>query len=232
MKILTMETVLEYIETQGLENVNLKVEYLSETIFTTAQIYNELRYNYWTYKIPLSDLYTANAGYFIGLWQEYVSNTKQQLYRALESLTADYDPVSNYDMKEQRADGVRLSKETDTTTPSGGTKVEQSLNRYGIDSGTDGAPYDKSETKTTPLTGTKTETERSYANDKSMSFGNDTYSNFHSAEEHYVKRSGNIGVTLASDMVRSEYELRKLDLLRSYVKTFIDRYAYTTGGYY
>ena len=165
MKILTMETVLEYIETQGLENVNLKVEYLSETIFTTAQIYNELRYNYWTYKIPLSDLYTANAGYFIGLWQEYVSNTKQQLYRALEALTADYDPVSNYDMKEQRADGVRLSKETDTTTPSGGTKVEQSLNRYGIDSGTDGAPYDKSETKTTPLTGTKTETERSYAND-------------------------------------------------------------------
>ena len=231
MQTLKMQTVLEYIQTQGLENVNLKVEYLSETIFTTAQIFNELRFNYSTYQVPVSLIDTPTAGYFIQLWQEYVGNTKQQLFRALEALTADYDPVSNYDMKEQRADGVRLSKETDTTTPTGGTKVEQSLNRYGIDSGADGAPYDKSETQTTPLTGTKTETERSYANDKSMSFGNDTYSNFHSAEEHYVKRSGNIGVTLASDMVRSEYELRKLDLLRSYVKTFIDRYAYTIGGY-
>lgn len=227
MKILTMQTVLEYIEQQGIANVNLKVEISGETVYTSAQVYNEFKHNYWCYKIPLCDIYTANAGYFIALWQEYVNNTKAQLARSLAALAADYDPVSNYDMKEQSADGTKLSKETDKVTPQGGTKT--TVNRYGIDSDAAGSPYDV--TQIEPLEDTQTETTKEFKSDNTIpdNDGN-TLTGFHEARQHFLQRSGNIGVTTAQQMITEELKLRQTDMLRVYVKEFIDRYAYTTGG--
>lgn len=227
MKVLKLETVFEYIETQGIENVNLQVVIDNTTVYTNAQIYNEFRFSYWDYKIPMSDLYTNNAGYFVQLWQEYVYNTKSQLARSLAALAAEYDPVSNYDMTEQSADGRKLSKETDTITPTGGTETK--VSRYGIDSGEDGAPYDK--TEITPKTGTNTKTTKEMTSDKTITDNDgNTLTGYHEANDHFLKRSGNIGVTTAQQMITEELRLRKEDLLRSYVKTFIDRYAYTIGG--
>lgn len=227
MKILTMKTVLDYIDRQGIANVNLKVEIGGVTVYTSAQVYNEFRFNYWCYKIPLSDLYTSNAGYFLELWQEYVNNTKAQLSRSLAALAAEYDPVSNYDMKEQSADGTKLSKETDKVTPKGGTKT--TVNRFGIDSDANGEPYDV--TQIEPLEDTQTETTKEYTSDNTIpdNDGN-TVSGFHEAKQHFLQRSGNIGVTTAQQMITEELKLRQVDLLRVYVKAFIDRYAYTTGG--
>lgn len=227
MKMLTMRTVIEYIETQGIENVNLSVVVGDDTKYTTAQIYNEFRFNYWDYKIPLSDIFTANAGYFIQLWNEYVSNTKNNLARTVAAMEAEYNPISNYDMTEEAHDGKSYSKETDTTTPTGGSKT--TVNRFGIDSGTDGAPYDV--TEVTPLKDTKTDTTREFENDQSIidNEGN-AVTGMHEASAHYLKRAGNIGTTLASDMLASEISVRKHDILREYVREFVGRYMYTIGG--
>lgn len=224
-----METVLKYIETQGLENVNLKVVYDNEELYTTAQVFNEFRFNYSTYKIPVSLIDTVSAGYFIQLWQEYVNNTKENLYRAMQAMRAEYDPISNYDMTEQAADGRRLSKETDKSTPHGGTQT--STNRYGVDSGATGQPYDTVTTQPIPGYETYTENTREFKMDQSMDFDGTTLTGYHDAAEHYLKRSGNIGVTTAAQMIEGELSVRKHDLLREYVKAFIDRYAYTVGGY-
>ena len=227
MKVLKLETVFEYIETQGIENVNLQVVIDNTTVYTNAQIYNEFRFNYWDYKIPLSDLYTNNAGYFVQLWQEYVNNTKAQLGRALAAMAAKYDPVSNYDMKEQSADGRKISTETDTTTPTGGSKT--TVNRFGIDSDENGAAYDV--TKIEPLKDTQTATTKAMTGDKTITDNDgNTLTGYHEAHDHFLQRSGNIGVTTAQQMITEELRLRKEDLLRSYVKTFIDRHAYTIGG--
>lgn len=226
MKVLTMTRILEYIQTQGLENVNLKVEYQNNIIFTTAQIFNEFAFNYSSYKIPLADIFANNAGYFVQLWQEYVNNTVYNLFRAVSAMQKEYDPIANYDMTETGADGTKLSKET--TTPHGGTITTSEVNRYGVDSGTDGQPYDKTTVKSEPLTGANTE--REYANNMSVTFESTTHSGYHEGKEHFVKRSGNVGVTTNAQLLTGEIDVRKHDLLREYVKTFIDRYAYCVGG--
>lgn len=230
MQILTMQKVLEYIQTQGLENVNLKVEWDGETLYTTAQIFNEFAFNYSTYKIPLCTIFPNTAGYFVQLWQEYVRNTVYNLYRTLDAMAKEYDPIANYDMTESGADGKRLSKETAKTTPKGGTETETNVNRYGVDSGTYGQPFDKSTVTVKPLANTETETTREYNNDQGISFDGTSYSGYHEGNEHFLKRSGNVGVTTNAQLLTGEIEVRKHDILREYVKTFIDRYAYCVGG--
>ena len=227
VKILKMRTVIDYIETQGIEHVNLQVVVGSETLYTSAQIYNEFRFNYWDYRIPLSPAFTANAGYFVQLWQEYVNNTKSNLYRTLQAMAAEYDPVSNYDMREQSSDGRKVSTETDTTTPTGGSKT--TLNRFGIDSDANGSPYDV--TKIEPLPNTQTATTKAMTSDKTITDNEgNTLTGYHEANDHFMQRSGNIGVTTAQQMISEEIKLRKHDILREYVRGFIDRYAYTIGG--
>lgn len=228
MTIMTLEIqkVLEYIQAQGFENVNLQVVYNGETLYTTAQIFNEFAHNYCTYKIPHSPIFPNTAGYFIALWQEYVNNTKYNLHRTLDAMQREYDPIANYDMTESGADGKRLSKET--TTPYGGTETTSTVNRYGVNSGDNGQPFDKTTVQSKPLANAKTE--HTYENDKSISFDGTTHTGYHEGNEHFLKRSGNVGVTTNSQLLTGEIEVRKHDILREYVKAFIDRYAYCLGG--
>ena len=141
-------------------------------------------------------------------------------------MKAEYDPISNYDMTEQAADGRKLSKRTDTTTPTGGT--ESKVYRYGLGSDADGSLYSKEESL--PKAGAKTELTESYDNNQSMTFDGSTLTGYHDAAEHYLKRSGNIGVTTSAQMIEGELQLRMHDLLREYIKEFIDRYCFCVGG--
>lgn len=228
MKTLKLSEVLKAIYDAGLENARFELTYNNETIFTSNQVFYEIADRYSSYKMSVSELFQPTAAYFIGVYSEYREAVKQNMYKAWKALTADYDPVSNYDMTEQEHDGKKLSTVTDTMTPSGGT--ETTVNRYGIDSGAAGEPYDKQTVQ--PLTGTKTENKREFTSDKTIpdNDGN-TLTGYHDANDRYLQRKGNIGVTLASDMVTAEVRLRmQNDLLQMYVKEFIDRYCFTTGG--
>ena len=63
-----------------------------------------------------------------------------------------------------------------------------------------------------------------------MDFDGDTLTGYHEANEHYLKRSGNIGVTTSAQMITGEVELRKIDLLKDYIREFFNRYGYAVGG--
>lgn len=226
MKTLKLKTALNDIFQAGLENARMEVSVIVDgqtvTIFTSDQVFYELANNYDTYVVCISEIFAPTTAAFINLYSDYRANTKNQLYRAFAALNAEYNPVNNYDMIETSADGKKLDKTT--VTPTGGTETK--TYRAGLNSTGDGVQADFMEMY--PKDGAKTETE--HGNTESMSFDGTTLSGYHEANEHFLKRSGNIGVTEASAMVTHELELRKRDLLREWVKEFIDRYCYTIGG--
>lgn len=230
MKTLKLKTALNEIYQAGLENsrfeVKVTVDGQEVTIFTSDQVFYEFANNYDTYTVCISEIFQPTTAAFIALYSDYRANTKMQLYRAFAALNAEYNPVNNYDMIEQSADGRKLDKET--VTPTGGTESKQKTYRSGLNSTGDGVQADFIEVENKPKTGAKTETSR--ANTETMTFDGTTLSGYHEATEHYMKRSGNIGVTESSAMVTHELELRKRDLLREWIKEFIDRYCYTIGG--
>lgn len=203
----------------------MKLTVSPDDMYTGIQVLNELElYSSYLMVVPVG--VTADAAYFAGRWTEYRKNTIGQLHRAWTAMQAEYDPISNYDMIEQSADGRKLSKKTDTTKPTGGT--ESTTYRYGLGSDADGSKYMKEETL--PKSGAKTELTEEYMNDKSMSFDGSTLTGYHDAAEHYLKRSGNIGVTTSAQMIEGELQVRARDLLKEYIKKFIDRYCFCVGG--
>lgn len=204
-----------------------KLTYGSDNMYTSLDTINEIENNFSSWLVTIPTGITANAAAFSAVWVHYRNTTLQQLHRAWEGIMAEYDPVSNYDMLEQSSDGRKLSKETDTTTPTGGTKT--TVSRFGVDSGASGEPYDV--TETTPLSGAKTETERSFAGDKTITDNSgNTLSGYHEAQDHFLKRSGNIGVKTAAEMLLTELDLRKVNLLQEYIHTFFSRHGFAVGG--
>ena len=204
----------------------LKLPSNGDTMYDGDAVFHEMENNYssWTVTVPVNVQETV--AYFASLWTQYRANTQDQLQRAYDAMTAQYNPINNYDMLEQSADGHRRGDLTDTVTPTGGT--ESKTYRYGIDSSTDGELSDRSEVL--PKTGTKTETKHTHTNDQTMDFDSSTLTGYNESTEHYLKRSGNIGVTTSAQMITGEVELRKLDLLCDYIRAFFYRYGYCVGS--
>lgn len=225
-----METLKVYQMMAEIREMTLEVQ---SQIFTVGDVFdpmpvmNEIEFNYSAWEITVSPGNTANVGHFIAVWTHYKNTTYDQLARAAAALEAEYDPVSNYDLIESESDGRKLSTETDTTTPTGGTVT--TVNRYGINSSGDGAPYDK--TTVAPATGAQTSTTISYAGDKTITDNDgNTQSGYHDAHDRYLRRKGNIGIQTAADMILREMEVRKLNLLKEWVHTFFATYGFTIGG--
>lgn len=94
------------------------------------------------------------------------------------------------------------------------------------------------ETETETFTNRQTETETAYddltdtrtiTNGNTMSGNNSagSVSNAHEVTEHFLERSGNIGVTTSQQMIESEIELRyKYNLWYMFIREFITRYTY------
>lgn len=207
----------------------LEVRYQSELLFTHKQIFDQFAYNYSTYNCIVSAIYQPSTAYFVNLWTSYTDETAAQLKRQLEAMAAVYDPISNYDLRERALDGKKLDSETETTTPTGGTQTVSDLKTSGLNSTGDGAPKDHNTVTVTPLEGSHSETTREPANTQTGTLGSDTLTG-HQITEHILQRSGNIGTVTAGKMVTEEYELRKISILRAYVKEFVDRYLYVLGG--
>lgn len=232
LKTMELKTILTEILERHTEDPTftpLSVDYDGSTLYTHDEIFNQFAYNYSSYQVTVSEVYRDTLAFFTALWIAYTEETAAQLQRSLEAMAALYDPVSNYDLTEHAADGRKLDKETETNTPTGGTQTVTDTKLAGMNSSGEGAQRDHDTVTVTPLEGSKTETERQPANTMTGSFEDHTLTG-HEISEHYLKRSGNIGVTTNAQMVTGEIELRKISLLRMYVKDFINRYCYVIGG--
>ena len=118
-----------------------------------------------------------------------------------EALFSDYNPIENYNMKENRKTDFQEHTVTDTS--------EIITNKYSGFNSDDMKDVSKSETEG-DIDTTKTDTGTSGNNE--------------------LKRSGNIGVTSSQQLIESEYNLRKknlLDLIYKNIDTilFIDYYC-------
>lgn len=166
------------------------------------------------------------GGYIFSEWQYFIARNGENLRRMLIALYSDYNPIENYSMTESGADGERRDKST--TTPSGKTTSTVKTNKTGINSTGTGALTDQAVDE---LTYENAKTELSFTNTQSMSFDGSTLTGYHTAKEHYFKRSGNIGTTTTADMITGEKKLREeTDLIRTFVQRFMYEYCYYVGG--
>lgn len=211
-------------------NNRFELAYDGHVMYSRDLVLSLMEYNWSSWDFVVSSVFQASTAYFAAVWSDYKAETIEQLYRAWTALQAEYDPISNYDMTETAADGKRLDKSTDTTTPSGGTETSTKTYRAGLNSVDDGVQADYIDSKTTPLDYTQTETVTEHDNTQSMTFDGSTKTGYHEASEHYLKRSGNIGVTTAAQMIEGELDIRARSLVYEYLQRFFDRYAFSVGG--
>ena len=231
LKKLKLETVLIDILNQHTQDPTfnpLAVTYEGTELFDHKSIFDQFAYNYSSYTVLVSTIYQPTVAFFVNLWNAYVNETAGQLARQLAAMAAEYDPISNYDLTEKYADSKKEGKKTDTTTPTGGTHTETSVKRFGIES-TTGENSDKTITESTPMQGTKSELEKTFVNDQTATIDSTTLTG-NEVNEHFIRRFGNVGVTQNSQMITAEVEMRRISLLRDYVREFVCRYCFSVGG--
>ena len=203
-----------------------------ETIATTADILPLwLRRQEWFYEQSKLQHYVdihgneIDGGYIYAEWGNFIARNGENLKRTIAAMTAEYNPIENYNMIESGSDGEKIDK--DTTTPKGKIKVETTPYQTGINSTGAGAQTGKTTTETSYE---NAETETTHSNTLSI-IDNDgeTVSGFHSGTQHFFRRSGNVGTTQTQTMIENEILLRKHDILAEFVKRFFDTYCYFVG---
>lgn len=207
-------------------------------MYTAGDVLSIIQHDFYTWYITVPKYYTDNhaktaytipaqAEYLRNLWTHYNAVHLENLRRAFSALSSDYDPISNYDMHEEGADGRKRDKNENKTVPTGTDTITAKMYKTGLSSSGEGSLTDKNEsTQTGGRTITNTETPM---NTQSVTFDGTTHSGYHEGSEHFLKRSGNIGITTSQQMIQSEIDLRKADLLRDYVQTFMRQAAFYKG---
>lgn len=165
------------------------------------------------------------GGYIFAEWGNFIARNGENLKRAIAALSAEYNPIDNYNMVEQGATGTK--QDAHRTTPHGTITNTTRMYQTGINSTGDGAETGKTQTDTT-YTGADSET--TYDNTMSIKNNDDVpETGYHRGEQHYLKRSGNVGTTQTQTMIENEILLRKHDLIAEFVKRFFDTYCYFVG---
>lgn len=243
-----LETILKQMEQT---QVTLDIYDSSSTVmFSSADVYYEM-WRYWTYSLIAPPGF-GEITYYVTCWTSFVHLYGGDLERAYDALYADYDPISNYDMTETGTDGEQLDDKTDTVTPSGKTTntsethgklaSEQKTYVAGYDStGDTGAFSDRVLTETGPASGntykvvtdteyTDAKTETKHTADNTMTSQTLPAAGYNRLTDHHLSRRGNIGVTTSQQMIQSEIELRKSELLADFVHRFIRRHCAIMGA--
>ena len=209
------------------ESTDFAISVDGTALYTSAEVLLLMIDRYSDYIYSVSDIFASTAGsYLSDQWKKYVSRMGSNLLRAYLALYSDYNPISNYDMTEQGADGKKIDSTTVETTPTGTTTNTTELSKAGLDSSVP-VLSDKTET-TVSFTDAKSTTTDTPSNTQTVSFGDDTLAG-HEVTEHRLSRSGNIGVTTSQQMIQSEIELRRTDLLSEFVGAFARQVFYYVG---
>lgn len=217
----------------------------SVTLMTSDTVYDHLSVLFGKYRYYPPTFITGQIpALFKSTFTNFIARNNHNIARQYEALAADYNPIYNYDLTEQGADGSRVAKTTTTATPSGTVSVSSAHtgtdtttdSRYGFDSAA-AAPADKSElshgetvTDTTSFTNYKTETTAESSNDQSVTLPDGgSASGFDRGSEHYMHRYGNIGVQTAADIIGGELELRVHDIAVEWLRRFSAEYLVYVG---
>lgn len=207
-------------------------------MYSAADVLSIIQHDFYTWYITVPKYYTDNhaktvytmpaqAEYLRNLWTHYNAVHLENLRKAYQAMQTEYDPIANYDMIEEGADGRKKDKNEVKTTPTGTDTITAKQYKTGLGSTGEGDLTDKAESTQTGgrvMTSVETPT-----NTQSIIFDGTSKSGYHEGTEHFLKRSGNIGVTTSQQMLQSEIDLRKTDLLLDYVGTFMRQAAFYKG---
>ena len=209
-----MKTILDGLRTA---ETDLKISDTAGTMYQSNDVYNELyRYQTFMYCCRLDQ----TVGDWSACWASWLSVRLPDIRRMYDSLNAQYNPINNYDMTEMAADGERVDRSSTTVTPSGKQRTTNTVKRQGMNSSSY-VPADEVTSDTEYLSGYKTESVTTPDNTKTADFDGETLSGLHTASEHRLKRSGNIGVTTSQQMIESELSLRKNNILKMIIREFV-----------
>lgn len=252
---MTKERIDILLHALDIAEMDMSITVSGVQLYTSAEVYAEM-WRYFDY--VFYDVIDPEAGHGVvyndykAAWSMWIAMHGSDLKRQYDAAAAVYDPLHNYDMVEQGADGERTGTQTTTITPHGkitqtaeesGTYTDTSrAYKSGVDSTGDGVQTDKIESTHTP-TNHKTTTETIYAagtdsqtavthtHDQTATADGHTITGADRAQEHYLTRSGNIGVTTSQQMLLSEIQLREqLRLLETFVHQFVSKYCIYVGG--
>lgn len=199
----------------------------NNTIITGGNVLDYLEQTYNCYK----------SQYWLhSLWATYQATHYNDFLKAYAAVTADYDPIENYNGTEttvrQKMDGLQTETITHgkTTTNSLGTDGVQTTNQVtSVDSA---ALRDESKTTqkgTTTVSDSGTTTTTTDTDVKSLTIGDTTYTADY-VEGETKSRHGNLGVTSSQNMIQQEIDLRLKPLIMLYLDTFANTYLYYVGG--
>lgn len=229
------ETIeLQEILTRMLENeYDLKIiahdaENNEITLFSGAPLYEFFATKFGEYQFRYSGIFGAVESFRIS-FENYKIRNQNNIDRRYQALTADYNPINNYDMTENEThtttnenaktntvDGTKT--QTGTITDAATTNATNKV--YGWNSGS-GVNSDETSGATN---NTKTH---------NLSYGDDTITTDHetgeTVTERELTRSGNIGVTTSAQMIAGELEIRVHDLAAEILYEFAHEYLYCVG---
>lgn len=193
-------------------------------LYTTQEVYNEFEKYYTFFFCPSLTVLSATQT-FKDKWANYIGIQGENLKRMYDALYSTYNPIENYSLSESGLDGIKNDVTTTTTTPTGKTTIKDTETVAGLGSTGEGATAGTN-TQESSFTDRVDTTVTTPTNTESGTFDGTTHTGYHEAREHFFKRSGNIGTVTPSDMIMKEYSIRKLDLLRGFVKEFINEYCF------
>ena len=228
--VLTLKKLLEYFENGQLFErwLDTPAKNLADFKDLIPEIDHWLM---WWYKTELvqTERTPVEFVYYLGNWWSSRVDDFNMVY---ETMTSDYDPLSNYDMVEKEGAVSDRNKINNNQINSGGvstvygqrtntywssTNVGGSASEAKWDNKTDSASYTDGTTDTRGIN-----TTNGYADNQTalqVTVDDNTISG-NEKNERILTRKGNIGVTTSQDMALSELKLREQSFIRFFCETF------------
>ena len=239
--IRTIEYGLNVIDVESLNviyNGNLLIDfnYVNDYLFT--------KYFDWLYfELKMSDNSLSGINYLFRIYNEHNSFN---LYKQIEAINLQYEPLENYRGYEKSTD--TYGAKNSTVKNSGNDSIEFQNQSSGTDSNqtTFGEQLENSTNKIVPYNQTTSELsnesdnrKNGYVDTNATTYGKkdvqsttNTHGHIINTEDsehkviHELEKYGNLGVTTSQQMLESELELRKRNIYNEYLDRFINEYCF------
>lgn len=164
-----------------------------------------LRFSNFTY---ISDDKTEIKSY-IDIVSKIYSN---RFTKSVNALLTEYNPIENYNSTETEI--VEITGETSTTSENSTTATGETTTNTSGETTETLSPYDSENFNNNSKNNSSGNTTESSSNTDNTS--NTMSGTTNQSNNRTLKRSGNIGVTTSQQMIQSEIELRKNDLINDF----------------
>ena len=146
----------------------------------------------------------------------FLEENKDNYARIMEALTAEYNPIENYNMVEYSGSASKVS---DTKSTPGTVTVKNNVFPFDLNSGS-GKPESQTETSATQSTAGYDNASQSMRWADGDAFGSTPSGNSVAMQKH--TRMGNIGVTTSQQMLEQELKLRADSIVEEFLMRAAD----------